>query len=120
MKCAVVGVALFALWFWRTPDGTTGARWPDAVPVFAGGVADCAYELANGTAFVSAETGGGAAAALDAARTAFAAAGWMESPVRASDMILFTRGTAVAAVLAQDAPSGAGTRLTALVHPRGL
>lgn len=111
--------ALFGVWTWRQPATGTARSWPDAVPSFAGaGPVNFAATLRNGTSFANALVATTAAQALEDARRAYAEAGWAESPVRAADMLLFTRGEAVAAVLAQDTPRGA--RVTVLQRPRGL
>ena len=58
------------------------------------------------------------APALARVCAAFAEAGWSAVPIRTRDMLMFTRGDAVAAVLAEEIASG--TRLTAIQRPKGL
>lgn len=120
MKTALpILTALLGSWFWRQPAKAPGHSWPDAVPSFAGAVpAGFCATLRNGTSFASTRVAAPAHQVLADARRAYAEAGWTESPVRARDMLLFTRGEAVAAVLVQDAPDGA--RVTVLQRPRGL
>lgn len=115
---ALLGALLFGSWFWQRPAIPRDAAWPAAMPVFAGGRPDCAYTLANGTAFASLRLSILPAAALEQARAAYEAAGWCVAPVRARDTLIFVRGESVAAVLAEPVPSG--TRVTALQRPRGL
>lgn len=120
MKTAALLLAsLFGAWFWRTtsPAART-ARWPSAMPVFAGGHPHSSYTLNNGTSFVCLTVPETPQGALESARDAYRADGWRESPVRTHDMLVFQRGDAVAIVLAQDTP--AGTRVTALQRPKGL
>ena len=61
---------------------------------------------------------GGRDEALARARAAFVEAGWGVVPIRTRDMLIFTRGDAVAAVLAEE--NETGTRLTAIQRPSGL
>ena len=121
MKTALpILAALLGSWSWRQPGAGAPARsWPEAVPAFAGaGPADFSATLRNGTSFANARVAAPAHQVLADARRAYAEAGWAESPVRARDMLLFTRGAAIAAVLVQDTPDGA--RVTVLQRPRGL
>lgn len=116
--CVIAAAAMFAAWFWRRPAGAE-RTWPDAVPVFAcGGEIAAAYELADGGAFLCVRAAPRANEALEGVRAAYLADGWTESPIRASDTLFFTRGAAVAAVLAQELPSGC--RITAIQRRRGL
>ena len=118
MKIAFLCVALFGLWFWQRPQGRPSGGWPESMPVFAGGVAECAYETRGGGAFVSVAMPGSAGDAAAAVRAAFSSAGWSELPVRTRDMLMFTRDDAVAAVLAQDETGG--VRITAVCRTPGL
>ena len=120
MKTVLIAASLLGAWSWLQPGGTRAARaWPAALPAFAG-VRDVAFTttLRGGTAFVHATVPAPADAVLEDARRAYAEAGWSVSPVRAHDMLVFTRGEAVATVLAQDTPHG--TRIAVLQRPRGL
>ena len=56
--------------------------------------------------------------ALERVRAAFVGAGWSMAPIRTRDMLVFARGDAVAAVLAEEV--AAGTRLTAIQRKSGL
>ena len=109
----------FGLWFWQAavPGGNSRA-WPAALPAFAGAHADCAFQLKNGTGFVNFLSRSSAPAILAEARTAYLAAGWKEATLHPADTLIFTRGDAVAAVLAEALPEG--TRVTALQRPKGL
>jgi len=110
--------AVLGAWFWQRPSSAVRVGWPDGMPVFASGSADCAYSLRNGTSFVCTTVPGGRDEALARARTAFRDAGWRELPVRTSDMVVFTRGDAVAVLLAEAVEKK--TRLTAIQRPAGL
>ena len=110
--------AVLGAWFWQRQPSTGRAGWPDGMPVFAGGGAECAYSLRNGSSFVCTTVPGGRDEALARARAAFRDAGWRELPVRTSDMVLFARGGAVAALLAEALDKE--TRLTAIQRPAGL
>ena len=113
------GFALFGAWSWQRPAcGGNTAGWPASMPVFANGVPAGAYELKSGVSFVCATVPGGREEALARVRAAFAEAGWGMLPVRARCMMMFSRGDAVAAVLAEEV--AAGTRLTAIQRPKGL
>ena len=120
MKAVLIATALLGAWSWLQPAGPRAPRaWPAAMPAFAG-VRDVAFatSLRGGTAFVNATVPVPADAVLEDARRAYAEAGWSVSPVRARDMLVFTRGEAVATVLAQETPRG--TRIAVLQRPRGL
>lgn len=110
--------ALFGLWFWQRPAPARNDGWPADMPVFCGGRADSSYVLKSGSSFVSLTVAADGAAALAAAQDAFAAAGWQVTPIRTRDMLIFTRGDSVAAVLAEGVPGG--TRVTAYQRPKGL
>ena len=120
MLCAsFLGSALFGAWFWQRPtSGGNSAGWPSSMPVFASGSPASAYELKSGGTFVCTTVPGGRDEALARVRAAFAEAGWGAVPVRTRDMLMFTRGDAVAAVVAEEV--AAGTRLTAIQRPKGL
>ena len=115
----LMGSALFGAWFWQRPaSGGGSAGWPESMPSFASGNPTCSYTLKSGGSFVSTTVPGGRDEALARARAAFAEAGWGVVPIRTRDMLIFTRGDAVAAVLAEEVETG--TRLTALLRPSGL
>lgn len=119
MKTIVLlGATLFGAWFWQRPTSSHGAHWPSAMPIFAGGHAQSAYTLKNGTSFACLSVPETPQGALASARDAYLADGWRESPIRTHDMLIFTRGDSVAAVLAEDTPTG--TRVTAIQRPKGL
>ena len=126
MKSAVVlfvsslaSCALFGAWFWqRTVPSGRLADWPETMPAFASGSPDSAYATKGGGSFVCTVVPGGRDEALARARAAFAEAGWSAVPIRTRDMLVFTRGDAVAAILAEEI--AAGTRLTAIQRPKGL
>ncbi|MGN0852258.1 MAG: hypothetical protein ACI4Q3_02650 [Kiritimatiellia bacterium] len=119
MKTAALwGFLLFGAWFWRQPRTPHRHEWPEGLPVFSGGRADCAYTLANGSAFASFTTAAPAAEVLASARAAFTGEGWVEIPLALSDTRFFMRGEAVAVLLAES--TGCGTRVTVLQRPRGL
>ena len=88
------------------------------MPTFASGVPSSAYELKAGGSFVCTTVSGGRDEALARVCAAFVEAGWSAVPIRTRDMMMFTRGDAVAAVLAEEVASG--TRLTAIQRPKGL
>ena len=115
--CIICSV-LFGVWFWRRPAPTGHTAWPEAMPVFAPGTPTCAYTLKNGSSFVCTTILGGRDEALARVRAAFAESGWSLAPIHTRDMLVFMRGDAVAAVLAEEV--AAGTRLTALQRPKGL
>lgn len=116
---SLLSSALFGAWFWQRPaSGGNSAGWPASMPTFASGSPSSAYELKSGSSFVCTTVPGGRDEALARVRAAFAEAGWSVVPVRTRDMLMFTRGDAVAAVLAEAV--AAGTRLTAIQRPRGL
>lgn len=112
--------ALFGAWTWTTtrPPARPHA-WPSGLPEFAG-AAQVGYSasLPNGTKLVNLVVQTPAEAVLASAGRAFYEAGWRESPVRTRDMLIFTRGPAVAAVLAESVPEG--TRVTAIQRASGL
>ena len=111
--------AVFAAWTWTRPAAPRAPAWPSGMPVFAAAEqVNFASELGNGTRLVNLVTATPAPDVLAAARQAYMAAGWTESPIRARDMRIFTRGPSVAAVLAETLPHG--TRVTAIQRPRGL
>lgn len=111
--------ALFGAWFWQRPAaGGNSAGWPASMPLFASGVPASAYELKSGGSFVCTTVPGGRDEALARVRAAFVEAGWGAVPICTRDMMMFTRGDAVAAVLAEEVASG--TRLTAIQRPKGL
>ncbi|MBR1587478.1 MAG: hypothetical protein IJ658_04040 [Kiritimatiellae bacterium] len=115
----LLGSALFGAWSWQRPaSGGNPAGWPASMPAFASGVPAGAYELKAGSSFVCTTVPGGRDAALARARAAFAEAGWSVLPIRTRDMLMFTRGDAVAAVLAEEIATG--TRLAAIQRPKGL
>ena len=121
MKTLIVllGSAFFGAWFWQRPvSGGRLAAWPEAMPAFASGNPDSAYATKGGGSFVCTVVPGERDEALARARAAFAEAGWSAVPIRTRDMLVFTRGDAVAAVLAEDVATG--TRLTAIQRPKGL
>ena len=112
--------ALLGAWSWlQSGAPRTERAWPSGIPAFAGARAvNFSSRLGDGAELVNLVVPEPAGQVLDAARGAYAEAGWTESPVRTHDMLVFTRGEAVAAVLAQTVPEG--TRLTVLQRPRGL
>ena len=114
MVCA----ALLGTWFWRRPAERENTGWPEGIPVFAGGAAGASFRLSSGTSCLGGTVGIDREAALESARTAFASAGWRELPVRTADMLLFVRGEAVAAVLAESVSGG--TRITAISAPEAF
>lgn len=119
MKAALLmGSAVLGAWFWSKPAVPRRAAWPDGMPVFAAGRAECSYALRNGTSFVCASVSFGREEALARARSAFRDAGWQEMPVRTGDMVVFVRGDAVAALVAESLEKE--TRLTAIQRPAGL
>ena len=119
-SAALLFAALLGAWSWLRPGAPRAERtWPSGMPAFAGARAvNFSSRLGDGAEFVNLVVPEPAGQVLDAARLAYAEAGWTESPVRARDMLVFTRGEAVAAVLAQSVPGG--TRITAIQRPRGL
>lgn len=119
-SAALLFAAVFGAWSWLRPAAPrTGHAWPPGMPAFAGACRPgFSAVLANGTRFVSALASEPPEQVLANVRRTYAEAGWAESPVRARDMLVFTRGEAVAAVLAQTVPEG--TRVTAIQRPRGL
>ena len=115
----LTGSALFGAWFWqRTVHSGRLADWPETMPAFASGSPACSYTLKTGGSFVCTTVPGGRDEALARARAAFVEAGWGVVPIRTRDMLIFTRGDAVAAVLAEEVETG--TRLTAIQRPSGL
>lgn len=115
----LTGSALFGAWFWQRPaSGGGSAGWPESMPSFASGNPACSYTLKSGGSFVCTTVPGGRDEALARACAAFAEAGWGAVPIRTRDMLIFTRGDAVAAVLAEEIETG--TRLTAIQRPSGL
>ena len=119
LASSLLGYALFGAWFWQRPaSGGNSAGWPASMPTFASGVPSSAYELKAGGSFVCTTVSGGRDEALARVCAAFAEAGWSAVPIRTRDMMMFTRGDAVAAVLAEEVASG--TRLTAIQRPKGL
>ena len=123
----LTGSALFGAWFWQRPaSGGGSAGWPESMPSFASGSPACSYTLKtggsytlkSGGSFVCTTVPGGRDEALARARAAFAEAGWGVVPIRTRDMLIFTRGDAVAAVLAEEVETG--TRLTAIQRHSGL
>ena len=116
---SLLSTALFGAWSWLRPaSGGSSAGWPASMPAFASGTSASAYELKAGGSFVCTTVPGGRDEALARVCAAFAEAGWSAAPIRARDMLMFTRGDAVAAVLAEEVASG--TRITAIQRPRGL
>lgn len=116
---ALIASSFFAVWFWQKPAPSRAEpRWPAALPVFAGGRVETAYELKNGTSFASFTSPQAAPDILAAARAAYAEAGWVEIPFSCADTALFVRGESVATILAEATPSGA--RVTILQRPKGL
>ncbi len=115
---AIVCSVLFGSWFWQRASVPSGGTWPQGMPVFAGGRADGAYTLSSGSSLAVATVHAGRRDALASVRKAFLAESWMELPVHPQDMLIFTRGDSVAAVLAETVPDG--TRLTAIQRPSGL
>lgn len=119
MKTALLlGSILFGTWFWQRPASSSSPTWPNSVPVFSGGRADCSYTLKNGSTFVSFSTLAPAVEVLSSARTAFTGDGWFELPLAPSDTLFFLRGESIAAILAESTDQG--TRVTVLQHPKGL
>ena len=120
MKVAILLLsAVIGTWFWQRPISTgRSVAWPASMPAFANGVPDSAYATKDGGTFVCTTVQGGRDEALARARAAFEEAGWSVAPIRARDMLLFARGDAVAAVLAEEVSSG--TRLTAIQRRSGL
>ena len=115
----ILGSALFGAWFWQRPaSGGNSAAWPASMPAFASGCPDGAYTLKSGSSFVCTVVPGGRDEALARVRSSFAEAGWNVLPIRTRDMLVFTRGDAVAAVLAEEVATG--TRVTAIQRPSGL
>ena len=115
----LTGSALFGAWFWQRPaSGGSSVGWPESMPSFASGNPACSYALKSGGSFVCTTVPGGRDEALARARAAFVEAGWGVVPIRTRDMLIFTRGDAVAAVLAEE--NETGTRLTAIQRPSGL
>lgn len=116
---SLLSSALFGAWFWQRPASCgSSAGWPKSMPTFASGFPASAYELKSGSSFVCTTVPGGRDEALMRVRAAFAEAGWSTVPIRTRDMLMFTRGDAVAAVLAEELSTG--TRLTAIQRPKGL
>ena len=116
---SMLSSALFGAWFWQRPaSGGNTAGWPASMPTFASGLPAGSYELKSGCSFVCTTVPGGRDEALARVRAAFTEAGWSTVPVRTRDMLVFTRGDAVAAVLAEEVATG--TRLTAIQRPKGL
>lgn len=114
--CLLLSSAAMAAVFWRRPAKSM-PTWPTAMPAFAGGQTVFAVESGHGDAVVHQLTDGGVEAVLDAARGAYGTEGWTEAPIRTRDALLFTRGSDVAAVFAEDTPSG--TRVTAVQRTHG-
>lgn len=102
----VIMFAAFSLLGPAHKRNSGAANWPSAMPHFVGGAPECAYELDDGSLFASLTTLRTVDEVLAAARTEYTAAGWQLAPISASDMLLFTRGNAVAIVLARLTPSG--------------
>lgn len=115
---ALLGALFFGTWFAQRPAASSDHGWPDGLPAFAGGRADCSYTLKNGSSFASFTTLTPAGEVLSSARASFAGAGWSEIPLQMSDTLLFVRGESVAAVLAEI--TDRGTRVTAIQRPKGL
>ena len=114
-----VSSVLFGAWFWQRPaSGVRQEGWPETMPAFASGSPDSAYATKGGGSFVCTVVPGGRDEALARVQSAFAEAGWSAIPIRTRDMLVFTRGDAVAAVLAEEI--AVGTRLTAIQRPAGL
>lgn len=120
MKTTVLLLSvLFGAWFWQRPVSSGRlADWPASMPIFANGSPDSAYATKGGGSFVCTTVQGGRDEALERVRAAFAEAGWGAVPIRTRDMLVFTRGDSVAAVLAEEV--AAGTRLTAIQRRSGL
>lgn len=120
MKTTVLLLSvLFGAWFWQRPVSSGRlADWPASMPTFANGSPDCAYATTGGSSFVCTVVPGGRDEALARVRAVFAEAGWGAVPIRTRDMLVFTRGDAVAAVLAEEIATG--TRVTAIQRPKGL
>ena len=120
MKVAVLLLsAVIGTWFWQRPVSSGRLSvWPESMPAFANGVPDSAYATNGGGTFVCTTVPGGRDEALERVRAAFVGAGWSMAPIRTRDMLVFARGDAVAAVLAEEV--AAGTRLTAIQRKSGL
>ncbi len=117
---------LLGWWFYRpdTPKDAPSPRavtanqpaavWPDSLPVFgeldSRGMA--LVRSSDNAAFVSFLDPAPPPQVLARATAAFTAQGWQPAPVGTSDMLLFTRGEDVAAVLAETID--AGTRVSAI------
>lgn len=114
---AIVLAAAFSAVFWRRPIGPLPASWPETLPAFATVRPDFA-QSSKASATVAFTTRDEPEAVLDAARRAFADAGWQLCPVGTRDFALFVRGSAVAAVLAEARPRD--TRVTAILRNSGL
>lgn len=111
--------SIFAAFFFRLPDNSNRtSSWPENMPRFAQGVSDCTFSFSGGSEFVSFSTPMLPDEALASASASFFNAGWILSPVRTHDMILFTRKKSVAAILAR--PNKTGSRVTAILRPNGL
>ena len=107
----------------QTPNGWGQAQrgkypilpeWPDSMPVF-GQIGENGLAMVRrdgNSTFVGFIDLAPPANVLDRATTAFLSAGWEVAPISTSDMLLFTRGESVAAVLAENYENGA--RVTAI------
>lgn len=110
---------IFAAFFFRLPkDEKTSQTWPNEMPRFAQGVSECTFSFGSGSEFVSFSTPMMPNEALNSASASFTSAGWVLSPIRTHDMILFTKKKSVAAILAR--PNKTGSRVTAILRPAGL
>jgi len=107
--------ALFGWIFWRQP-ASGRIVWPCEMPEFAGTKAECAYETPHSSfaSFIASSTPN---EVLCEAHAAYISAGWREEPIRASDMLVFTKGTKVAAVLAR--PHKDGSLVSAIIRTGG-
>lgn len=113
----LAAAAIFGIVFWQRP-GNAPYAWPNAIPAFLQTTPAFSLEMKNGTSVVSVSTPGEPIAALEVAAAAYRAEGWKELPVKTSDMRLFSKGEAIAAILARAVYSG--TCLTAIQRQHGL
>jgi len=117
VRIAFVASVLLGVVFWQRP-GSASHAWPSAIPVFAQSAPTFSVEMKNGTSVVSVTSQDSPEALLETAAAAYRAKGWAEAPIRTSDMRLFLKGEAVAAIQVQAISSG--SCLTAIQRPRGI
>jgi len=111
---------ILASWFWQRPAASRAEpRWPGAIPALAADTLHAAYtRRGDAVAFVCYTTRHTRAETRQEICRIYAEAGWTQQPVQTAELLLFTRGDALASVLVQE--TSPSVRVTILQRARGL